>query len=64
MLDASNPTPPAKNPSQYDKTHMRHAILQAQIGLQEGGIPIGGALVKHSFTLFYSLFSPNIFKLG
>ncbi|KIJ41963.1 hypothetical protein M422DRAFT_229472 [Sphaerobolus stellatus SS14] len=41
----SSPVPPTSNPSDFDKTHIRHAILQAQIGFQEGGVPIGGALV-------------------
>ncbi|KAF8522747.1 cytosine deaminase [Hysterangium stoloniferum] len=41
----TSPTPPTLKASEFDQTHMRHAIFQAQIGLSEGGVPIGAALV-------------------
>lgn len=38
-------TPPAVNPRPFDVDNMRHALLQGQLGLREGGVPIGSALV-------------------
>lgn len=38
-------TPPTKEPSAKDLENMEVAIQQARLGLEEGGIPIGGALV-------------------
>jgi len=37
-------TPPAKEPLAKDLENMEVAIQQARLGLEEGGIPIGGAL--------------------
>ena len=39
-------TPPAKEPTAKDVENMEVAIQQARLGLDEGGIPIGGALVS------------------
>lgn len=38
-------TPPTKEPLVKDLENMEVAIQQARLGLEEGGIPIGGALV-------------------
>ena len=38
-------TPPTARPSQTDVDNLQIAITEARKGLQEGGIPIGGALV-------------------
>jgi len=38
-------TPPTKEPLAKDLENMEVAIQQARLGLEEGGIPIGGALV-------------------
>ena len=39
-------TPPTKEPSAKDLESMEIALRQARLGLEEGGIPIGGALVR------------------
>jgi len=39
-------TPPTKEPLAKDVENMEVAIQQARLGLEEGGIPIGGALVS------------------
>ena len=39
-------TPPTKEPPAKDLENMEAAIQQARLGLEEGGIPIGGALVR------------------
>ena len=39
-------TPPTKEPLAKDLDNMEVAIQQARLGLVEGGIPIGGALVS------------------
>ena len=39
-------TPPTKEPLAKDLERMEVAIQQARLGLEEGGIPIGGALVS------------------
>ena len=39
-------TPPTKEPLAEDLESMKAAIQQARLGLEEGGIPIGGALVN------------------
>lgn len=39
-------TPPTKDPLAKDLENMEVAIQQARLGLKEGGIPIGGALVS------------------
>lgn len=39
-------TAPASSPSQFDLDGMKHAFFQGQLGLQEGGVPIGAALVR------------------
>ena len=39
-------TPPTKQPTAKDVENMKVAIQQARLGLEEGGIPIGGALVS------------------
>jgi hypothetical protein len=46
----SEPTLPTPAPSEFDLTHIRHAILQAKIGLSEGGVPIGAALARGVYT--------------
>jgi creatinine deaminase len=48
MLQPANvvKTAPCENPSQFDLDGMKHAFFQGQLGLQEGGVPIGAALVK------------------
>ncbi|KDE02555.1 hypothetical protein MVLG_06890 [Microbotryum lychnidis-dioicae p1A1 Lamole] len=50
MLVPSNPikTAPTRNPKESDVRNMLHAIYQAELGLQEGGVPIGAALVRES----------------
>lgn len=45
--------PPTKEPLTKDLENMRVAIQQAKLGLEEGGIPIGGALVSQSKTGVY-----------
>lgn len=50
MLTPSNgvkATPPATNPSEFDRQNIRHAIFQAEQGLKEAGVPIGAALVRN-----------------
>lgn len=42
---SSYATAPTENPTSFDKQNMKHALFQAQAGLREGGVPIGGALV-------------------
>jgi creatinine deaminase len=37
--------PPCTNVSSEDEAHLEHAIAQASLGLDEGGVPIGAALV-------------------
>ena len=44
-------TPPTKEPSAKDLENMEVAIQQARLGLKEGGIPIGGALVSRAQSL-------------
>lgn len=39
-------TPPTEDPLAKDLENMQVAIQQARLGLEEGGIPIGGALVS------------------
>ena len=39
-------TVPTKEPLAKDLENMGVAIQQARLGLEEGGIPIGGALVS------------------
>ena len=39
-------TPPTKEPLAKDLENMEVAIQQARLGLEEGGVPIGGALVS------------------
>jgi len=39
-------TSPAKEPLAKDLENMEVAIQQARLGFEEGGIPIGGALVS------------------
>lgn len=39
-------TPPTKEPLAKDLKNMEAAIQQAKLGLEEGGVPIGGALVS------------------
>ncbi|EGU11544.1 Cytosine deaminase [Rhodotorula toruloides ATCC 204091] len=39
-------TPPTANPSDFDLQNIRHAIFQAEQGLEEQGVPIGAALVR------------------
>jgi len=39
-------TPATKEPTAKDVENMEVAIQQARLGLEEGGIPIGGALVS------------------
>lgn len=34
------------SPDLFDKTHIQHAIFQARLGFNEGGVPIGAALVS------------------
>ena len=41
-------TPPTKEPLAKDVENMGVAIQQARLGLEEGGVPIGGALVSAS----------------
>ncbi|SCV71379.1 BQ2448_2967 [Microbotryum intermedium] len=50
MLVPSNPskTAPTPNPKESDVRNIVHAIFQAELGLQEGGVPIGAALVRES----------------
>lgn len=43
-------TPPTKEPLAKDLENMGVAIQQARLGLEEGGIPIGGALVSEFRT--------------
>lgn len=45
-LKKTQPTSPTASPNNFDKTHIQHALFQARIGLREGGIPIGAALVR------------------
>ena len=42
-------TPPTKQPTAKDVENMKVAIQQARLGLEEGGIPIGGALVSSTY---------------
>ena len=59
-------TPPTNEPLVKDVENMEVAIQQARLGLDEGGIPIGGALVSiykaktrvHQ-TAFYPRFTPD-----
>lgn len=44
-------TPPTKEPMVKDLENMEVAIQQARLGLEEGGIPIGGALVSKALSL-------------
>lgn len=39
-------TAPSPSPSAFDVTNIKHAIFQAALGLSEGGVPIGAALVN------------------
>jgi hypothetical protein len=39
------PPTPSSSVSSKDETYFEHAVSQASIGLDEGGVPIGGALV-------------------
>lgn len=36
----------AADVSAFDREHMKHALAQAEIGFNEGGVPIGAALVR------------------
>ncbi|KAF8488735.1 cytidine deaminase-like protein [Gautieria morchelliformis] len=47
-IKAVQPTPPTPSPQSFDRTHIQHAISQAQIGFGEGGVPIGAVLVSAS----------------
>ncbi|KZS93397.1 cytidine deaminase-like protein [Sistotremastrum niveocremeum HHB9708] len=40
------PTPPTTNPSSFDVKFISQAVRQAELGAEEGGIPIGAALIK------------------
>jgi len=44
-------TAPTENPSQFDVDGMKHAFFQGQLGLSEGGVPIGAALVRADGTV-------------
>lgn len=48
LLPVTDPiaTPPTREPLAKDLENMDVAIRQARLGLEEGGIPIGGALVS------------------
>ena len=39
-------TPPTEEPLAKDLENMEVAIRQARLGFEEGGVPIGGALVS------------------
>jgi creatinine deaminase len=39
-------TAPTTSPSEFDLTNIKHAIFQGELGLSEGGVPIGAALVR------------------
>lgn len=39
-------TAPASAPSAFDLEHIKHAVFQGELGLREGGVPIGAALVR------------------
>ncbi|ORY48825.1 cytosine deaminase [Leucosporidium creatinivorum] len=38
-------TPKTENPLAFDVENMKHAVKQGELGLSEGGVPIGAALV-------------------
>lgn len=53
MLAPSNPikTVPIAHASDFDLNGIKHAVLQGELGLKEGGVPIGAALVRSDGTV-------------